>query len=74
MQHFQTSFFYDLQELIRNAPLIRKYYYIFKSLNLSALKDRNDSLTNLVSAERLTFQRAMTKLTETLCPKTGSKA
>ena len=44
MQHFQTSFFYDLRELIRNAPLIRKYYYIFKSLNLSALQDRNDSL------------------------------
>ncbi len=43
MQHFQTSFFYDLQELIRNAPLMRKYYYIFKSLNLSALQDRNDS-------------------------------
>jgi hypothetical protein len=44
MQHFQTSFFYDLQELIRTAPLMRKYYYIFKSLNLSALQDRNDSL------------------------------
>ena len=44
MKHFQTSFFYDLQELIRNAPLMRKYYYIFKSLNLSALQDRNDSL------------------------------
>ncbi len=44
MQHFQTSFFYDFQELIRNAPLMRKYYYIFKSLNLSALQDRNDSL------------------------------
>lgn len=43
MQHFQTSFFYDLQELVRNAPLIRKYYYIFKSLTLSALPDRNDS-------------------------------
>jgi len=43
MQHFQTSFFYDLRELIRNAPLIRKYYYIFNSLNLSALQDRNDS-------------------------------
>ena len=43
MQHFQTSFFYDLQELIRNAPLIRKYNYIFLSLNLSALQDRNDS-------------------------------
>ena len=41
MQHLQTSFFYDLQELIRNAPLIRKYYYIFKALDLSALKDRN---------------------------------
>ena len=43
MQHFQTSFFYDLRELIRTAPLIRKYYYIFKSLNLSVLNDRNDS-------------------------------
>ena len=43
MQHFQTSFFYNLQELIRNAPLMRKYYYIFKYLNLSALQDRNDS-------------------------------
>lgn len=43
MQHFQTSFFYDLQELVRTAPLMRKYYYIFKSLNLSALQDRNDS-------------------------------
>jgi hypothetical protein len=43
MQHFQTSFFYDLQELIRKTPLMRKYYYIFKSLNLSALQDTNDS-------------------------------
>jgi len=41
MQHLQTSFFYDLQELIRNAPLLRKYYYIFKALDLSALPDRN---------------------------------
>ena len=41
MQHLQTSFFYDLQELIRNAPLIRKYYCIFKALDLSALQDRN---------------------------------
>ena len=44
MQHFQTSFFYDLRELIRSAPLMRKYYYIFKSLNLSALQDKNDSI------------------------------
>jgi hypothetical protein len=41
MQHFQTSFFYDLQELIRNAPLLRKYYYLFKALDLSALSDKN---------------------------------
>jgi len=41
MQHLQTSFFYDLQELIRSAPLLRKYYLIFKALDLSALKDRN---------------------------------
>ena len=41
MQHFQTSFCYDIQELIRNVPLLRKYYYIFKALKLSALPDRN---------------------------------
>ena len=41
MQHLQTSFFYYLQELIRTAPLIRKYYLIFKALDLSALKDKN---------------------------------
>jgi hypothetical protein len=41
MQHFQTSLFYDLQELIRNSPLLRKYYYIFKALDLSALPDKN---------------------------------
>jgi hypothetical protein len=40
MQHLQTSFFYDLQELIR-TPLLRKYYYIFKALDLSELPDRN---------------------------------
>ncbi len=42
MQHFQTSLFYDLQELVRNAPLLRKYYCLFKTLNLSALPDKND--------------------------------
>ena len=41
MQHLQTSFFYDLQELIRTAPLLRKYYLIFQALDLSALPDRN---------------------------------
>jgi len=41
MQHFQTSFFYDLQELIRHSTLLRKYYYLFKASDLSALPDRN---------------------------------
>jgi hypothetical protein len=41
MQRFQTSFFYDLQELMRQSPLLRKYYYIFKALDLSVLPDRN---------------------------------
>ena len=41
MQHLQTSFFYDLQELIREAPLMKKYYLIFQALDLSALQDRN---------------------------------
>ena len=41
MQHFQTSLFYDLRELIENAPLLRKYYYLFQALDLSALPDKN---------------------------------
>lgn len=44
MQTFQTSLFYDLQELIRTSPLLKKYYYLFKALDLSALPDRNDRL------------------------------
>ena len=28
MQGFQTSLFYDLQELIRNSSLLKKYYYL----------------------------------------------
>jgi hypothetical protein len=49
MKHFQTSFFYDLQELIRNSPLLRKYYYLFKALDLSALQDRNYGVVNILS-------------------------
>ncbi|HJZ05415.1 MAG TPA: transposase [Patescibacteria group bacterium] len=41
MYHIQTSLFYDLQELVRNSSLLRKYYYLFKALDLSILADRN---------------------------------
>ncbi len=41
MYHIQTSLFYDLQELVRNSSLLRKYYYLFKALDLSILPDRN---------------------------------
>jgi hypothetical protein len=41
MYHIQTSLFYDLQELIRNSSLLRKYYYLFQALDLSGLPDRN---------------------------------
>lgn len=41
MQQFQTSLFYDLQELVCNSPLLRKYYYLFTALDLSALPDKN---------------------------------
>jgi len=44
MQNFQTSLFYDLQELIRTSSLLRKYYLIFKALDLSALKDKNNGV------------------------------
>jgi hypothetical protein len=41
MQNFQISLFYDLHELIRTSTILRKYYFIFKALDLSALKDKN---------------------------------
>ena len=44
MYHVQTSLFYDLQELVRNSPLLRKYYYLFQALDLSILPDRNYSV------------------------------
>ena len=49
MQHFQHSLFYDLWELMRNAPLLRKYYCVFKALDLSALPDRNDGAGSLLT-------------------------
>jgi len=44
MYHVQTSLFYDLQELVRNSSLLRKYYYLFQALDLSILPDRNYGL------------------------------
>ncbi len=41
MYHVQTSLFYDLQELVRNSSLLRKYFYLFQALDISILPDRN---------------------------------
>ena len=60
MQHLQTSFFYDLHELIGNAPLLRKYYYLFKALNLSALPDETQFYRFLKKTKNSTL-KAMLK-------------
>jgi hypothetical protein len=44
MYHVQTSLFYDLQELVRNSTLLRKYYYLFQALDLSILTDQNHGI------------------------------
>ena len=44
MSHFQLSFFYDLQLLIQNSNFYRKYYLLFKSLDLSDVHDKNYSI------------------------------
>lgn len=41
MQNFQLSLFYDLQALIQSSNFHRKYYLLFKSLNLSNFPDKN---------------------------------
>ena len=41
MFNFQTSIFYNLQQFIESSPLYRKYYLLFKELDLSDIPDRN---------------------------------
>jgi len=41
MLNLQTSIFYNLQEFIESSPLYRKYYFLFQSLDLSNITDRN---------------------------------
>ncbi|MFH1552441.1 MAG: transposase, partial [Candidatus Omnitrophota bacterium] len=44
MSQIQLSLFYDLQLLIQNSNFYRKYYLLFKSLDLSAVHDKNYSV------------------------------
>lgn len=44
MDNFQTSIFYSLQTFIESSPLYRKYFYLFKALDLSDLPDRNSGV------------------------------
>jgi len=41
MYHFQLSVFYDLCLLLQTSNFYRKYYYLFKSLDLSDIPDKN---------------------------------
>ncbi|MFH1798835.1 MAG: transposase [Candidatus Omnitrophota bacterium] len=41
MFQFQYSLFYDIQMLIQNSNFYRKYYLLFKSLNLSKVHNKN---------------------------------
>lgn len=41
MNHFQLSLFYDLQFLVQNSNFYRKYYLLFKSLDLSNMPNKN---------------------------------
>ena len=41
MFHFQFSLFYDLQLLIQTSNFYRKYFLLFKSLDLSSIQDKN---------------------------------
>lgn len=44
MQQFQLSLFYDFQMLIQHSNFYRKYYLLFKSLNLSDVHNKNYSV------------------------------
>ena len=41
MDNFQYSLFYNLQTFIESSPLYRKYYFLFKALDLSNINDKN---------------------------------
>jgi len=40
MQNYQRSFFYDLQGLVASSAFHRKYYLLFKSLDLLGFPDK----------------------------------
>jgi hypothetical protein len=46
MSQIQLSLFYDYQLLIQNSNFYRKYHLLFKSLDLSEVKDKNYSIQN----------------------------
>jgi len=62
MYHIQTSLFYDLQELVRNSSLLRKYYYLFKALDLSILPDRNHGVGRTGHSQHAMLQAFIVKL------------
>lgn len=41
MNHFPLSLFYDLQLFVQHSNFYRKYYLLFKSLDLSTIPDKN---------------------------------
>ncbi len=41
MFKLQRSFFYDLEALIQTSGFYRKYYLLFKSLDLAGISDKN---------------------------------
>ena len=52
MKIFQLSIHYNLQKLIRNSNFLRRYYFLFKALNLSTLSDKNDLLVKTERPEQ----------------------
>ncbi len=44
MYHFQLSVFYNFQLLLQTSKFYRKYYSLFKALDLSGIPDKNDDV------------------------------
>jgi len=66
LDNLQTSLFYNLQSFIEASPLYRKYFYLFKALDLSGLNDRNLSVGRTGYSRRAILRALIVKNLESI--------
>jgi len=64
LNNFQTSLFYSLQTFIESSPLYRKHFYLFKSLDLATIQDKNLNIGRTGHSRRAILRALIVKSLE----------